>query len=142
MVAAPLGRTLNDAAAQSAGGSGLLRAHRVRTALSTMQVALAVMLLIGAGLLVRSFVQLLTFDRGFDPSNVITAEVTNPMGVAPHEMGARMPELMATHQRLQERLSDEVLARLQPLADVEAVAARGRRLFAEPACSGSLAMSD
>ena len=114
-------RTLNDAAAQSAGGSGLLRAHRVRTALSTMQVALAVMLLIGAGLLVRSFVQLLTFDRGFDPSNVITAEVTNPMGVAPHEMGARMPELMATHQQLQERLSDEVLARLQPLADIEAV---------------------
>ena len=86
-----------------------------------MQVALAVMLLIGAGLLVRSFVQLLTFDRGFDPSNVITAEVTNPMGVAPHEMGARMPELMATHQQLQERLSDEVLARLQPLADIEAV---------------------
>ena len=113
-------RTLNDATAQSAGGSGLLRAHRVRTALSTMQVALAVMLLIGAGLLVRSFVQLLTFDRGFDPANVITAEVTNPMGVASHEMGARMPELMASHQQLQERLSDEVSARLQPLADVEA----------------------
>ncbi len=114
-------RTLNDAAAQSAGGSGLLRAHRARAALSAMQVALAVMLLIGAGLLARSFVQLLTFDRGFDPANVITAEVTNPMGAAPHEMGARMPELMASHRQLHERLSDEVSARLQPLADVEAV---------------------
>ena len=43
------------------------------------------------------------------------------MGAAPHEMGARMPELMASHRQLHERLSDEVSARLQPLADVEAV---------------------
>ena len=116
-----LARTLNDASAQAAGGSGLLRTHRARAALSTMQIALAVMLLIGAGLLARSFVQLLTFDRGFDPANVVTVEVTNPMGIAAHEMGPRMPELMASHQRLHERLSDEVSARLQPLADVEAV---------------------
>ena len=116
-----LARTLNDESAQSAGGSGLLRAHRVRTTLSTMQVALAVTLLIGAGLLLRSFVQLLTIDRGFDPANVVAATVTNPMGVAPHERVARISELMASHRQLQERLFDEVSARLQPLADVEAV---------------------
>ena len=111
-------RTLNEAAAASAGGSP--RTHRVRTALSALQVALAVVLLVGAGLLVRSFVRLLTFDRGFDPADVITAAVTNPMGVAPHEMGARMPELTASHRRLHERLAAEVRARLLPLADVEA----------------------
>ena len=114
-------RSLNDAAPQAGGGSGLLRAHRFRAALSTMQVALAVMLLIGAGLLVRSFVQLLTFDRGFSPANVITADVSNPMGVPEYEMAARMTEVTASHQQLHERLSEEVLARLQPLADVEAV---------------------
>ena len=114
-------RTLNDASAPSAGSSGLLRAHRVRAALSTAQIALAVALLIGAGLLVRSLVQLLTFDRGFDPTNVITAVVTNPMGVPQHERGGRMAELRALHQQLHERLSDEVTARLQPLADIEAV---------------------
>ena len=114
-------RTLNDATAQSAGGSGLLRAHCARTALSTVQVALAIMLVIGAGLLLRSFVRLLTFDRGFDPANVVTAEVTNPMGVPQHEVGIRMPELMASHRQLHERLSEELPARLLPLADVEAV---------------------
>ena len=113
-------RSLNDATAQSAGSAGLLQAHRVRTVLSAAQVALAVALLIGAGLLVRSLVQLLTFDRGFDPTNVITVEVSNPMGVPQHEMGARMTELRASHQLLHERLSDEVMARLLPLADVEA----------------------
>ena len=98
-----------------------MRAHRVRTVLSAAQIALAVALLIGTGLLVRSFVQLLIFDRGFDPTNVITAEVSNPMGVPQHEMGARMPELRASHQLLHKRLSDMVLARLLSLADVEAV---------------------
>ena len=114
-------RVLNEGSAQSASGSGLLRTHRVRTAMSATQIAVAVMLLIGAGLFVRSFVQLLTFDRGFDPANVITAEVSNPMGVAPHEMAVRLPEIMGSHQQLQERLFAEVSARLQPLAGVEAV---------------------
>ena len=114
-------RTLNDGSVQSAGPSGLLRTHRVRTTLSTMQVALAVMLLIGAGLLLRSFVQLLTFDRGFDPTNVVTATVTNPLGVAPHEIAAQRSQVMAEHQRLQERLFDETMTRLGSLPDVEAV---------------------
>ncbi len=114
-------RILNEGGAQSAGGSGLLRTHRVRAAMSAAQIALAVMLLIGAGLFLRSFVQLLTFDRGFDPSNVIVAEISNPLGAAPHELAARMPEVRASHQQLQERLFDEVSARLQPLAGVEAV---------------------
>ena len=113
--------TLNDGSAQSAGASGLLRTHRVRTTLSTMQVALAVMLLIGAGLLLRSFVQLLTCDRGFDPANVVTATVTNPLGVAPHELPEQRSQVMAEHQRLQERLFDETMTRLGSLPDVEAV---------------------
>ena len=107
--------------AQCAGGSGRLRTHRVRTVMSATQIAVAAMLLIAAGLFLRSFVQLLTFDRGFDPADVITADVTNPMGFPPHEMAVRMPEIMGSHQQLQERLFAEVSARLQPLAGVEAV---------------------
>lgn len=113
-------RTLNDGSAQSARGSGLLRTHRVRTTLATVQVAVAVVLLIGAGLLLRSLVQLLTFDRGFDPANVATATVTNPLGVALHELPTQWPQMMAEHQRLQERLFDE-MTRLGSLPDVEAV---------------------
>ena len=114
-------RTLNDGSAQSAGGSGLLRTHRVRTTLATMQVAVAVALLIGTGLLLRSFVQLLTFDRGFDPANVVTVTVINPLGVAPHELSAQWTEVWGAHQRLQERLFDAMTTRLGSLPDVEAV---------------------
>ncbi len=74
----PLVRVLNEGSAQSAGGFRLLRSSRTRSALATAQVALALMLLIGAGLLLRSFVGLLTVDRGYDPANVITAHSRNP----------------------------------------------------------------
>ena len=114
-------RVLAEGGAHAAGGSGRLRVHRVRAALSAAQIAAAVVLLIGAGLFVRSFVDLLAFDRGFDPADVVTAEVSNPMGFAPNEMPVRMPEIMASHQRLNERLFDELSARLLPLPAVEAV---------------------
>jgi putative ABC transport system permease protein len=40
------------------------------------QIALAVVLLVGAGLVVRTFVHLKRVDLGFDPSNVVTMTVT------------------------------------------------------------------
>ncbi len=114
---ARLARTLSE---PSAGGSGLLRTHRMRAALSVMQVAAAVVMLIGAGLLLRSFVQLLTFDRGFDPDDVITIVVDNPMGVPMDQAFAQMEQVQARHLALKERLFEELTARLGPLPDVEA----------------------
>ena len=74
----PLVRVLNEGSAQSTGGFRLLRSSRMRAALATAQVALALVLLVGAGLLLRSFVGLLTIDRGYDPANVIAARTSNP----------------------------------------------------------------
>ena len=74
----PLVRVLNEGSAQSTGGFRLLRSSRTRAALATVQVALALVLLIGAGLLLRSFVSLLTIDRGYDAANVIAAMPINP----------------------------------------------------------------
>ncbi len=71
-------RALNEGSAQSAGGFRLFRSNRARAALAAVQVALAVVLLVGAGLLLRSFVGLVTVDRGYDPTNVITARTVNP----------------------------------------------------------------
>ena len=113
-------RALNEGGAQSAGGSGRLRTHGLRAALAAMQVALAVVLLVGAGLLLRSFVRLLTFDRGFDPVNVVATVVDNPMEVAPDQMRVQISQVQARHLRLQERLFDELTSRLGPLPDVEA----------------------
>ena len=69
---------LNEGGAQAAGGFRLLRSNRARAGLAAAQVALAVVLLVGAGLLLRSFVGLVTVDRGYDPTNVITARTANP----------------------------------------------------------------
>ena len=50
-------------------------AWRYRAALVAVNVALSVVLLIGSGLLIRSFTRLLTVDAGFDARNVLTLEI-------------------------------------------------------------------
>lgn len=51
---------------------------RARLAIMAGQLAIACVLLIGASLLGRSFIALLTADRGFDPSGVLTARMSLP----------------------------------------------------------------
>ncbi len=51
---------------------------RVRSSLVVVQVALSALLLIGAGLLVRSFASLSDVDVGFETQNILTAEVRLP----------------------------------------------------------------
>ncbi len=55
-----------------------LRNRRARSVLVSAEVALALMLLIGAGLTTRSFRRLLEVDPGFDPSSVLTLSVSLP----------------------------------------------------------------
>jgi putative ABC transport system permease protein len=57
------------------GNSGGRRGERVRRALVAAQVGIAVVLLVAAGLLVRSFAELSRVNTGFDPAHVLTAEV-------------------------------------------------------------------
>ena len=60
-------------------GTGVAsRVGRTRLAIMSAQVAIACMLLVGASLLARSFVALLTTDRGYDPSGVLTARLSMP----------------------------------------------------------------
>jgi putative ABC transport system permease protein len=58
------------------GSTGNLRRNRARGVLVVGQVALSMILLVGAGLLIRSFVRLRTSPAGFDPKNVLTMMVT------------------------------------------------------------------
>ena len=51
---------------------------RVRTGLLVAEVALALVLLIGAGLLIRSAVRLQEVEVGFDPSGLLTAKLSLP----------------------------------------------------------------
>jgi predicted permease len=65
--------------------------HRVRRALVTAEVALAVMLVIGAGLLVRTVYNLTRVDAGFDRSRMVTFSMTLPPGSS--EAGGRAAAL-------------------------------------------------
>ncbi|MGH7647104.1 MAG: ABC transporter permease, partial [Gemmatimonadaceae bacterium] len=60
-----------DGNASTVGGTRV----RLRGALIGAQVSIAFMLLVGAGLLLRSFLNLERVDPGFDPANVLTARV-------------------------------------------------------------------
>lgn len=60
-------------------GSGLRsRSSRLRSVVLAGQVAVATLLLVGASLVTRSFIALMTVDRGFNPRNLLTAEIPLP----------------------------------------------------------------
>ena len=66
--------TLRDAGAR---GSSAGRGHqRLRSSLVVAEVALSVILLVGAALLIRSFMGMQSVKPGFDPSNLLTLRVT------------------------------------------------------------------
>jgi putative ABC transport system permease protein len=58
-------------------GQGV-RGARLRSALLVAEVALALMLVIASGLLVRTFAHLVAVDPGFNPDHVLTFELTLP----------------------------------------------------------------
>jgi putative ABC transport system permease protein len=57
--------------------------RRLRSALVVVEVALAMVLLVGAGLTIRSFSRLISVDPGFDAARVVTARVTLPGATYP-----------------------------------------------------------
>ena len=57
--------------------------NRVRRGLVTLEIAMAVMLVIGAGLLLRSFRNLTSVDAGFDPTNRVTFGIVLPQAAYP-----------------------------------------------------------
>ena len=71
---AKLTDTLKDGGRSGSAGRGA----RVRGAFVVVEMALALVLLVGAGLLMRSFVALLRVDPGFDSSRTITVKVSIP----------------------------------------------------------------
>ena len=69
--------TLNEGGKSSSAGWGR---GRLRGLLVVTEIALAVMLVVGAGLLARSFSRLLATDPGFDAGSVLTLRVDLPTG--------------------------------------------------------------
>ena len=70
---------LKEGGAYSTSGFDLFRRNKTRSLLAMMEVALAVVLLIGGGLLINSFTNLTNVDPGYDPENVLTFQVNLPL---------------------------------------------------------------
>jgi putative ABC transport system permease protein len=94
---------LNLNAALKEGGKGAAgqgaRSRRLRNALVIAEVALALVLLAGAGLLVKSFVRLQEVDPGFKREKVLTMVVRLPGGKYGED-----PQVLAFFQRTTERI--------------------------------------
>jgi putative ABC transport system permease protein len=81
------------------GGTAGQRGHLLRRLLAGAQVALVVVLLAGAGLLIRSFVELQRVRLGFRPDHLLTMEVALP--AAKYQTG---PQRVAFYDALVERV--------------------------------------
>jgi putative ABC transport system permease protein len=89
---------LNDALKEGGKGQGAAIGRGPRELLIVCEVALSIVLLVGAGLMIRSLWQLQSVNPGFNADQVLTMEVSLP--VARYEEGSQMP----FYQQLEERL--------------------------------------
>src|SRR5262249_8401016 len=82
---------LTSALKETSRGSDGRRSHRLRSALVVAELAMAVVLLVGAGLMIRSVRNLIALDPGFDPVGVLTLRVSVPRTTPPAAPGAPPP---------------------------------------------------
>jgi predicted permease len=99
---APLLHSLNDAPSrllnERATRGATSARHAVRRALVVTEVALAVVLVVGAGLMFRTLVNLVNVDAGFDRSRLVTFGVALPAATYPN-----FDQRVRVYQRLMDR---------------------------------------
>jgi predicted permease len=95
--------------------------RRMRNALVVSEMALALVLLTGAGLLVRTFLRLVNVDLGIDPANVVT-------------MGLRLPDYKYSSATQQALFYRELLERIPSTPGVKSVGLQsgGANVFFQP----------
>jgi putative ABC transport system permease protein len=101
-----LNESLKEGGRRSSGGSS----HRVRSLLVISEIALSLILLIGAGLMVKSFQRLQQVNPGFNPENVLTARLSLPDSRYPKSVNRAW-------------FTEQVIDRIAALPGVESAAA-------------------
>ncbi len=118
--------SLREGDRRTAGRSG----HAMRASLLVVEAALAVVLIVGAGLLVRSFVRLTQVDGGFNPSNVLIAQVYLPFANTPETSKNAAP------------FHDALLTRIGQMPGVKAVAIGNMAPFTRSTAIQGFALPD
>lgn len=92
--------------------------RRARALLAVVEIALAMVLLTGAGLLMRSFAQLSSVNPGFEPNHVVKAMISLPQFqyTKPEQWAAFSEELM-TRLQAQPGMQDSAIAGPLPIVD-------------------------
>ena len=104
-----------SAGSRSYSGSGA--SHRLRSFLVVGEIATTLVILVGAGLLGRSFLQLISTSAGFRQENLITMEFSPPI---PDGFSMDSPALMR-----QIHLMDDIVTRLRAIPGAETVGLAG-----------------
>ena len=115
MAPALMGSRFDPGASFATRSRGIVSRRRLSHALVTIQVAVSLLLLVGAGLFVSSLRNLYATDRGFMPDHVILVDLQNN----PRQTD---PESLA-------RLAEDIHARVAGLAGVESASVSWIRLF-------------
>jgi putative ABC transport system permease protein len=91
--------SLNDSLKEGTGTTVSRSGNRIRKVLVVSEFALALVLMIGAGLLIRSFLRLRDVNPGFQPDHLVTARIS-----LPPTQYAKDPQIISFWQRLLERV--------------------------------------
>src|SRR5262249_11821803 len=117
-----LAASIRDGGARTSTGAAR---GRLRAGLVVAQVAFSVVVLIGAGLMLRSLVRLEALDPGFHAEHVLTLRVDLDWSRMPKERKERLAALTTAYDRMLERLRrtpgviDAAVATTFPLAQVD-----------------------
>ena len=93
---------LNESLKEGGRSSGVGARRGLRSVLVVSEVALALVLLVGAGLMIKSFVRLLEVRPGFDPNNLLTMQIA-----LPEARYAKDEQVLAFYSQLEERLKSQ-----------------------------------
>jgi putative ABC transport system permease protein len=109
---------LQDALKQSARGGGSGIRQGLRRALVVMEIALALVLLVGAGLMINSYARVMRVDMGFKPDNLLTMEI-NLSGLERYRTRHNARHFSVTPQAA--NFYGEVMERVRALPGVRSV---------------------
>ena len=123
-------QAIKQGAAYPASGLSLFGRNRTRSVLAIAEISLAMVLLVGAGLLINSFLKLSSVNPGYDPSNVLAFQVSLPQ--ARYDAGERDAFYRQMLERLRALPGVRAAALSNTLPLQQGIMRIGLRIFGRP----------